>query len=63
MAWKALDDEGAKVETEARDVVSALMVLDWVEAEVMAIVAMGFRSLRWGRTRCDPLSISGKKML
>ena len=36
MAWEALDDDGAKVEAEAREVVSALMVLDWVEAVVMA---------------------------
>ena len=36
MAWEALDDEGAKVDDEAREVVSALMVLDWMEDEVMA---------------------------
>lgn len=35
MAWVLLD-EGAKVDEEAREVVSALMVLDWVEAVVMA---------------------------
>ena len=48
MGYDELEEEGAKVEVDETDAVMALMVLDWVEAEVMAKVAMGFGSLRWG---------------
>ena len=44
IAWVVLDD-GAKREVD-ESVVRALMVLDWVEAEVMVKVSMGSGSLR-----------------